>query len=242
MSEQAPSSQHYDFASALAETARAINRPQSVDDTLQAIARAARTSVPGFDHVGISLMHSGGKVETMAATGDLVLKLDTLQYELDDGPCVSSLHEEPVIVVEHVAHSQRWPRFVPEAVKLGLKAQMALRLYVDEDGDGNRTIGGLNLYSTSSEAIADDAPQAAEVFAAQAAIALGHAQRVHHLNEALRTRQQIGQAVGVLIERYKIDEQTAFNFLTRLSNHSNTRLRDVAARIVEDALGSRDDT
>jgi GAF domain-containing protein len=221
-----------DFTAALAEAARTINRPQSMNETLDAIARTARQNIPGFDDVGISLVHSNGVIETKAATGDLVWKLDALQYDLSEGPCVSSLHEEPVIVADHIAHSQRWPQYVPEAVKLGLKAQMALRLYVDDDG----TIGGINLYSTTSEDIEPHAPQLAQVFAAQAAVALGHRQEVHHLNEALASRQAIGEAIGVLIERYKLDQQGAFNFLVRLSNHRNVKLRDVAASVVADAV------
>jgi hypothetical protein len=148
---------------------------------------------------------------------------------------VSSLHEEPVIVVDHLRHAQRWPRFVPEAVKLGLRAQMALRLYVDDSG----TIGGINLYSTQSDTIADDAPQIAEVFAAHAAATLGHVQEIDHLNAALRSRQQIGTAIGIVIERYGLDEQGAFNFLSRLSSHSNIKLRDVAARLVEQTIQDR---
>jgi len=221
----------FDFTSALAEAARTINQPQSVDDTLDAIAQSARANIPGFEEVGISLVHSDGKVETKAATGDLVWKLDALQYDLNEGPCVSSLSQEPVIVVDHLRHAQRWPQFVPRAVKLGLKSQMALRLYVDDEG----TIGGINLYSTSSEDIEPNAPELAQLFAAQAAVALGHAQEVHNLNEALRSRQMIGQAIGILIERYKLDEQGAFNFLARLSSHSNIKLREIATRVVDDA-------
>lgn len=198
-----------DFTAALAEAARTINRPQSMEETLETIARTARDNVPGFEEVGISLMHSDGKVETMAATGDLVWRLDALQYDLRDGPRVSSLHEEP-----------------------------ALRLYVDENG----TIGGINMYSTGSEDIEEHAPQLAQVFAAQAAVALGHAQEVHHLNAALASRQAIGQAVGILIERYKLDEQAAFSFLVRLSSHSNTKLRDVASRLVADTIASGERT
>jgi hypothetical protein len=227
---------HVTLATALAEAARTINQPRSVEDTLEAIAFTARRSIPGFDHVGISLMHADGKIETKAATGDLVLKLDSLQYTLNDGPCVSSLREEPKIVVDRIAHAQRWRDYVPKAVELGLKSQMALRLYVDDEG----TMGGLNLYSTTSETIDEDAPPAAEVFAAQAAVTLGHAQEVDQLNQAIQSRQQIGTALGILIERYRLDEQGAFNFLVRLSSQSNTKLRDIAARIVEEATKARD--
>jgi len=238
MSDHAQAVDGFDLPSALADAARAINQPRSVDETLEAIAYAARSSIPGFDDVGISLMHSDGKIETKAATGDLVLRLDSLQYGLNEGPCVSSLREEPMLVVDHLSHQQRWPRFVPEAVKLGLRSQMALRLYVDDEG----TMGGINLYSTSSDTIDDDAPPAAQVFAAQAAVALGRAKEVDQLNDALRSRQQIGTALGIIIERYKLDEHAAFGFLARLSSHSNTKLRDVAARVVEDAAKSRDST
>jgi GAF domain-containing protein len=224
-----------DFTAALAEAARTINQPQSMDETLDAIVHTARQNIPGFDEVGISLMHSNGKVETKAATGDLVWKLDALQYDLGEGPCVSSLHEEPVIVVDHIRHSQRWPEYVPQGVKLGLKSQMALRLYVDNDG----TIGGINLYSTSSEQIEPHAPQLAQVFAAQAAVALGHRQEINHLNEALASRQAIGEAIGVLMERYNLDEQAAFNFLARLSSHQNVKLRDIAASMVADVAARR---
>jgi len=236
MPDHASTSQYADFASALAEAARTINQPRTVEETLETIAHTARSSVPGFDEVGISLVHKDGSVETKAATGELVWQLDKLQYDLNEGPCVSSLRDEPVIIVDHIAHEQRWNAFVPEAVKLGLKAQMALRLYVDEDG----TIGGINLYSTSSDTIADDAPAVAEVFAAQAAVALGRVQEIHQLNEALQSRQQIGTAIGILMERYKVDQQGAFAFLSRLSSHSNVKLRDVAARIVEDAAQQKD--
>jgi GAF domain-containing protein len=223
-----------DFTVTLAEAARTINQPRSMDETLAVIAETARNSIPGFDDVGISLMHSDGKVETKAATGDLVWELDALQYDLDQGPCVSSLREESVIVVEHLRHAQRWPQYVPQALKLGLKSQMALRLYVDEHG----TMGGINLYSTSTEDVEPHAPHMAQVFAAQAAVALGHAQELDQLQQALESRQAIGQAVGIIIERYKLDEHAAFNFIARLSQHSNTKLRDIAARVVADAIAT----
>jgi hypothetical protein len=150
-----------------------------VEDTAPLFQR----SIPGFDDVGISLVHRDGTIETKAATGDLVWELDSIQYHLGDGPCVSSLREEPVIVVDHLRHAERWPQYVPQAAQRGLKAQMALRLYVDENG----TIGGLNLYSTSSEDIEPHAPQLAEVFAAQA-----DRRRARRADRALPDRRERG--------------------------------------------------
>jgi GAF domain-containing protein len=217
-----------DVASALTEAARALHRPRTLEDTLDAIVRAAQDSVPGMNHVGISITHKDGKIETMAGTDQLVWDLDSLQYTLEEGPCVSSVTEEPVVVVEHAEHDQRWPTYMPKAVEAGVRAQLALRLYTDAD-----TLGGLNLYSTESETIAPDAVQMAELFASHAAIALDRARHEHQLNEALASRKAIGQATGILMERYQITEDRAFHFLIRASTTSNIKLRVIAEEVVK---------
>lgn len=216
------------IATALTEAAKAINSPRSLEQTLDAIVAAARDNVPGFDHVGISVSHRDGKIETLAGTDKFVWELDQLQYEVGQGPCVESIRSEPVVVVEHARHEQRWPEFIPRAVTLGLRAQLALRLYTEEE-----TLGGLNLYSTSSDTVEDDAIQAAELFATHAAIALGRARYEHQLNEALGSRKVIGQAIGIVMERYEINEDRAFHFLVRASSTSNVKLRDIAQEIVD---------
>jgi hypothetical protein len=86
-----------DVAAALADAARSMNHRISLDETLQRIAEVTRDSVPGFDEVGISILHKKGKIETRAATGELVPILDKIQYGLDEGPCVDSLHTAGVV-------------------------------------------------------------------------------------------------------------------------------------------------
>lgn len=217
-----------DTAAALADAARAINSPGTLDETLDAIVHAARASVPGFDHVGISIVHRDGRIETRAATGQLVRELDALQYELAEGPCVSSLRDEPVVVVEHLSHEQRWPRYVPRAVQAGLRAQIGLQLFSERE-----TLGGLNLYSTDADGVEPEALRSAELFAVHAALALGRARRESQLNEALASRKVIGQAIGVVMERYQIDEDRAFQFLLRASSSGNIKLRQIAQDIVD---------
>ena len=217
-----------DIAEALAEAARDINKPQTLDETLEAIVRAAQRSVPGFDHVGISITHRDGKIETLAATDPIVLRLDELQYELGEGPCLDAIREAPVVIVEHAEHDQRWPRYMPRAAPIGLRAQLALQLYNDEG-----SIGGLNLYSTRSPTVEPDAVRVAELFASHAAIALGRARREEQLNDALVTRKVIGQAIGLTMEHYQIPEDRAFLFLVRASQTSNVKLRDVAQNVVD---------
>jgi GAF domain-containing protein len=215
------------LAEALAAAARTINRGTSLQETLDAIVLATRTSVPGFDHVGISVVHRDGTIETRSGTGQLVWDLDAIQYELHEGPCYESVTDDHDVLVEHIAHDQRWPEYVPRAVGLGLRSQLGLRLY-----DDGGTIGGLNLYSTTADAVDPDAVQAARLFATHASIALGHAQEQHSLHEAISSRKVIGQAIGIVMERYHIDEDRAFQFLVRASSTSNVKLRDVADSLV----------
>lgn len=177
------------------------------------------------------MMHRSGKVETRAATGDLVHKLDFLQYELGEGPCVDTLRDAHVVVAPRLQHDQRWPRYIPAAVQMGLRSQLEVRLYLDEGG----TLGGLNLYSTTSDEIDEEAEATAELFAAHAAIALSSAHERETLNEALRNRKVIGQAIGILMERYKIGEDRTFAFLVRASNHGNIKVRDIAQDLVNQA-------
>ncbi len=218
-----------DIGAALAAAARTMHHTSTLDDTLQVIVEVARESVPGFDEVGISTLRRHGKVQTRAATGDLVHTLDALQYELDEGPCVDTLHDAAIVVAPHIRHDQRWPRYVPPAVEAGLRSQLAVKLYLADAG----TLGGLNLYSTSSDEVDPDASGIAELFAAHAAIAVGSAQERQNLNEALHSRKIIGQAVGILMERYGMNEDRAFAFLVRASSHGNIKRRDVAQGIVD---------
>lgn len=134
--------------------------------------------------------------------------------------------------VDNIRNDKRWPDYVPLAVQLGLRSQLGVRIYAEA-----RTVGGLNLYSTTTDAIGKDSIATAHMFAAYAAVALGRVRRESHLLEALRTRDLIGQATGIVMERYGVDADRAFGYLTRVSQTSNTKLRDVAAGLVVDGGG-----
>jgi len=224
-----------DLASALARAARTIDRKQSLDEALDAIVRTARTSIPGFDHVGISIIDRHDRIQTKAATDALVWELDRLQYDLGEGPCVSAMREVPVVAVPHAGRDQRWPRYMPEAVRAGLRSQLAVRLFLDDEG----TMGGLNLYSTTSDTLDPDAESFADLFATHASIALGRAREIANLNDALNSRKVIGQAIGVVMERYGLDEDRAFAYLVRASSHANVKLRDIAQDLVDRANAHR---
>jgi GAF domain-containing protein len=218
----------FDLARALAEAAQVINAPGTLEDTLDAIARTARDAVPGFDHVGISVVQGDGTVTTMAATSRLVRELDTLQYKLGEGPCVATLRDQSMIIAEELADDPRWPGYVPRAVEAGVRAQLGVQLFTSEE-----TLGGLNFYSTTTAAINPDAPQHAQLFATHAALALDHARHADQANEAMPTRQLIGQAVGILMERFEITEERAMYLLVRVGTAGQLKLREVAREVVD---------
>jgi GAF domain-containing protein len=218
----------FDLARALAEAAQAIHAPGSLEDTLDAIAHTAQDAVPGFDHVGISVVRGDGTVTTMAATSRLVRELDTLQYKLGEGPCVATLRDARIVVVEDLPNDTRWPRYVPRATDAGVRAQLGVQLSTREE-----TLGGLNFYSTSTTNIHADATHSAELFATHAALALDHARLSDQANDAMPTRQLIGQAVGILMERFEITEDRAMLLLVRVATSGQLELRQVAREVVD---------
>jgi GAF domain-containing protein len=223
-----------DLAAALATAARDLEDPQDLDSTLEAIITVARDSMPEVDHVGISVAYRDGRVETKAMTDEVVGALDRLQYELGEGPCLHAMECGKTVTVRHARHEQRWPGFIAGAVRLGLRSQIGVRLNV-----GTHTLGALNMYSFTADEISAETEQLAELFAAHVALALGHSQRLEHLNAALASRKVIGLALGILMERFGIDEDRAFAYLTRVSATTETKLRDVAASVVAETQARR---
>jgi transcriptional regulator with GAF, ATPase, and Fis domain len=227
--------QRVQISDAITRVARAVNAPNDLQCQLDTIVQVARDSMPEIDHAGISVAYKDGTVETTAAAGDLVHQLDHLQYSLGEGPCLHAIEAEPVVVVEEAWRETRWPRFMTGARKLGLRSQMGLRLYVDE-----QTRGGLNLYSTSSDTIDPETTQLAELFASHAALAMGRAWVAQNLNAALSSRTTIGIALGIVMERYGLDQDRAFRYLTRVASSSETKVREVAAHLVGEATQRSD--
>lgn len=223
-----------DIADALTAVAREINAEDNLSITLDTIVHTAQRSLPGLDHVGISIVHRDGRIETMAGTDQLVWELDAMQYDLREGPCYDAIDREPVMVSNELRHDQRWPRYVPRAVAQGVQAQMGLRLFIERE-----TLGGLNLYSTESDTIDPHVQHMAELFATHAALALGKARRIEDLTTAMQTRKVIGQALGIVMERYQLDEDRAFQFMVRVSSHTNVKLRDIAQELVDQANSQR---
>jgi GAF domain-containing protein len=217
------------FAELMGAAARRLSRPRSVDEQLDTVLAAAKDTIAGVDTASITVLHRDGAVETVAGTDPLAYEIDQLQYDLGEGPCLDALRHEPVQRIDDMTSEQRWPRYAPAAADRGIRSQMGWELY-----DDDRSIGGLNLYSCRSDAFDDDTRHLAALFATHASLAMGRTRQVENLNTALATRKMIGQAIGVLMAQYQIDEDRAFEFLVRVSRDGNIKLRDVAQQIVDD--------
>ena len=223
----------HDLAASMAAAARTIHRPHDLEDTLRQIIDTAKLSFNHLDQVTISSIDSKGNMDTLASSDDLARRLDKVQYDLDEGPCVDGMKKpcSDAVAAPSIQQSDQWPNYVPQAVANGVRSQLAVRLYLDDAG----TIGGLNMYSTTSDDIDPEDASMAELFAAHAAVALGSAREVDTLNQALASRKTIGMALGLLMKEHTLTEEQAFAFLVRTSSHANIKVRDIASRLVEQA-------
>lgn len=202
--------------------------PGDLDHTLRQIVQAAVEVLPQVDRASITVRHDDGRLETAQPTDDALLHLDTAQYDLHEGPCYEAASDEVHVVAPDLATDRRFPRYAPVALEQGVRAQAGLRLF-----DTPRSQGALNLYSRQVGAFAD-LRDLGDLFVHQAGTAIAYAQEVADLRTALETRRTIGQAIGILMERYELTDERAFAFLARLSSHRNVKLRQVAQEVVEE--------
>lgn len=180
------------------------------------------------DHAGITMIRAGGRLETIAPTDSLVVRADALQYELDEGPCRDSSWHRQTLIVEDLAADGRWPRWAAMVTAVGISSALAVELTTA----GDERIGSINVYWTRRTTVTADDIAYVNIFARHAALALAAAMDVAGLNVALDSRKLIGQAQGILMERYGLDEAKAFEVLRRYSQHHNLKLRRVAEHLV----------
>jgi transcriptional regulator with GAF, ATPase, and Fis domain len=212
----------------LADMARALLAQESVQGTLDKIVTEAVDVVDGCEAAGI-LTVENGRVTTLSATSDVVLASDRMQGETGEGPCFDATRRmhEAYRIADLSSTVSRWPRYAPEARKLGIGSVMGFLLFAgDEDNQG-----ALNLYSSSPRAFSERSEQVGWLFASHAAVALSSARTHAQLAHAMETRSEIGEAMGIVMERYKLSEDQAFAVLRKSSQDRNIKLREVA-RIV----------
>jgi GAF domain-containing protein len=197
-------------------------------EALGAITRAAHQVITGVDHASVSVVVAAGQFDTLAETDPVVRESDSLQYAYGEGPCVLAANTGDDVVALDVAADRRWPRYAPEAARLGIGAQAALPLLLRS----RRTWGALNLYSMTPGSLDEVSVETARLLASTAAVILGLTRHVESLTVALESRTTIGQAIGLTMAHQHMDQSHAFAYLVRTSQNSNVKLREVARRIV----------
>jgi hypothetical protein len=205
--------------------------PGDLDHTLERITAAAVEILPGVHYASITVKHADGGLETVAPTDQMLLGVDAAQYELQEGPCYDAAVDQLYVSSPNLAADERFAAYAAMAVKAGIRAQAGVRLF---DTPKPSAQGALNLYSRDVGNFTDMSV-VSQLFAHQAAIALDYAREVENLQEAVKTRQAVGRAVGIVMERYGLNEERAFAFLARVSQTRNVKLRQVAAEMVTEA-------
>jgi GAF domain-containing protein len=208
--------------------ARALRvKNAELQPTLDAIVSTAVNTLSPARHAGLIIVAHGDLVP-QATTGAPPQRLDRLQQKLGDGPCIDAAQQQTVIRIEDTRADRRWPDFCAEAAGLGVRSMLCVPLQVDE-----RCLGTLSLYAEDLCAFDDHHEQIATLLATLAVLALAEAQRADQLHTALRNRDVIGQAKGILMERHRITADTAFRYLAQASQAVNMKLTGVALHLVD---------
>ncbi len=209
------------------EMALELHNEPTAERTIERIAEFAMAATSCSD-AGIMLVRGRNQIETAAATSSRVAESHNLQIIFDEGPCLDAIEGGPLYLANDVAADLRWPAWGAAVAELGMLSVLSLRLQTRD-----RRYGSLNLYADHVDAFDDDDVAVASIFVTHASVALAAAHNEEGLQVAIDARKLIGQAQGILMERYDLDSNRAFDFLRRQSQAHNIKLRDVAAWIVE---------
>ena len=222
------------IARQLSDIARRLLAPGSLEETLTHIMELTWQTFDGCDQCGVCSTSDARPVWTSSVVG----KLDDLQTRLGEGPCLDVLGGQDTVHVEDLHRSELWPQFAPAAVRAGMRSVLAYRLFADD-----HTLGALQMYSSLPGAFSAHDNAVGLSLAAHAGMALDQAhkhaserEQSDNLHAGLESREIIGQAQGILMEREKITGEQAFQFLRESSQHLNRKLRDVAQDLVDTGI------
>ena len=216
-----------ELALQLGDLARSLEEEDDPEATLVKVVAAAVALIPGAQEGSISVVRGRRDVESQAPSSELPRQVDALQAETGEGPCMDAVFEQQTVRVPDMATEARWPRFAARAHALGAGSMLSFQLYVEGDN-----LGALNLYSRERNAFDDESEHVGLLFATHAAVAFAGVQKESQLRQAIATRDLIGIAKGILVERHKVTPDQAFTLLTRASQNTNRKLREVADDLV----------
>jgi hypothetical protein len=220
-------------AGSFAVLARELATHKTREEALAAVVHSAVGAIPGAEDASLTVQRTDGRYLTIAATSDLPLTVDNIQYETGEGPSLASISDHHVSVSDDLRTEQRWPLFTRRAAaETDVLSILAHRLFLEDD----TTMGSLNLYSTKPAAFNDDSLVLLNVYATHCAIALARvteSEQSRNLQAALESNRDIGVAMGILMNRYRITKQDAFDVLRMASQNGHRKLRAVALEVID---------
>ncbi len=219
--------------STLEQLVRTLRLPAGDTDALVSrICDEACRAVPAACHVGVLVTDPDRSLRTVFATGPVPRVLDELQTRLGSGPCLTAARKQIVVRMHDIAADTRWPVFRAAALDCGVASMLCMPLYIDDE-----LLGTLSFFGERVDAFREGAEPVARLVATLSAVALADSRHRARVERALRNRDLIGQAKGVLMHRHGIDADTAFALLRDRSQRTNSKLLTVAGRVVAgDAL------
>jgi hypothetical protein len=204
----------------------------SADEMLRTITATGMRAVRGAEHSAITRGRPGN-FKTVAATSEVPLTVDQIQYDLGYGPCVDAIVENTTYICRELADEERWPGFGKRAAaEVGIHSMLSYRMFLEDDD----LIAGLNFYSSQSDAFDQNAMTVGLLMATHGALALSALRRgetAEQLSRALVSNREIGVAMGVLMAQQKITREQAFDLLRIASQHTHRKLFDIAVEVAD---------
>lgn len=217
----------HDLLEQLAEIARRLSEADDLDQLLQLIVDLGEGYLEGCDGVSMMMIGKNRTVSSPAYSSRIAYESDLAQYEADEGPCLDALRDHAVYQIDDLETETRWPEYRARALSLGVRSMLCYRLYVR-----GASYGALDFYSKRPHAYSAYSKVTGQVFASHAGVALKGAITEAGLERAIQSRDIIGQAKGVLMERLKLPPGESFAALTKMSQDLNVPVREIADQIV----------
>jgi hypothetical protein len=221
-----------------APLARQLFGNDDLRDVLAQVLKFTVGAVAGCECASVTLYQHGRVVDTVT-TDAVAAEIDDVQFATGIGPGPEAMHSEQPVYVADLAGASRWPVLTATAVELGVCSALCYGLFVHRPAQWS-ALGAFSLYGATPDAFSDDDHEFGSIMAAYVAIAVAMAQRHDDvdrreaaLHRALSTRDVIGQAKGILMERQRLSAGDAFDLLRRASQRLNRKLTDVAAQLTE---------
>jgi transcriptional regulator with GAF, ATPase, and Fis domain len=219
------------LADQLVELVRVMSDGQARGLQSSRIVQFAAQAVPGSEHCAITLMQGRSQPSTVAASDEVPLRVDNLQYSTGQGPCLQALAQSDIAQANDLLTDQQWPAFAAQAVTVtGIRSMLSFRLYLDEHAHG-----ALNFYSSKPDAFDEAAVAVGAIFASYASLTMLNTlqgDEILQLNKALQSNREIGVAIGILMACTLTTQEEAFDRLRVASQHLHVKLRDIASEVV----------